>query len=85
MKGVLPLVLWAHHVGTRDFYHSFAALVSPVQNIFFLPVHFFQFMCPHRPATWAGSCAGPPVSECVSPLQSNLERIVRAVKVPLLR
>jgi hypothetical protein len=22
-------------------------------------------MCPHRPATWAGSRAGPPVSECV--------------------
>jgi hypothetical protein len=24
-------------------------------------------MCPRRPATWAGSRAGPPVSECVSP------------------
>jgi hypothetical protein len=23
-------------------------------------------MCPHRPATWAGSRAGPPVSECAS-------------------
>jgi hypothetical protein len=26
-------------------------------------------MCPHRPATWAGSRAGPPVSECVSPVR----------------
>jgi hypothetical protein len=29
-------------------------------------------LCPHRPATWAvhwaGSRAGPPVSECVFPL-----------------
>jgi hypothetical protein len=25
-------------------------------------------MCPHRPETWAGSRAGPPVSECVSPV-----------------
>ena len=24
-------------------------------------------MCPHRPEIWAGSRAGPPVSECVSP------------------
>jgi hypothetical protein len=24
-------------------------------------------VCPHRPPTWAGSCAGPPVSEYVSP------------------
>jgi hypothetical protein len=28
----------------------------------------FQFMCPHHLGTWAGSRAGPPVSECVSPV-----------------
>ncbi len=26
-----------------------------------------NFMCLHRPAAWAGSRAGPPVSKCVSP------------------
>jgi hypothetical protein len=28
-------------------------------------------MCPHCPATWAGSRAGPPVSECVSPVLTS--------------
>ncbi len=42
------------------------ALVSPVQNIFFLTVHYINLCGPHRPATWAGSRAGPPVFECVS-------------------
>jgi hypothetical protein len=40
MKGVLPwLVRWARRAGTRDFYPALAALVSPVQNVFFLTVH----------------------------------------------
>ncbi len=55
-------------------------LVVPVQEIFILfgcsvqastkicPHRtLLQFLCPHRPATWAGSRAGPPVYECVSP------------------
>jgi hypothetical protein len=29
------------HAGARDFYPALAALVSPVQNIFFLAAHFF--------------------------------------------
>ncbi len=42
-EGVLPwLVRWAHRAGTRDFYSALAALVSPVQNIIFLNVHFFN-------------------------------------------
>ncbi len=46
------------------FYPALAALFSPVQNIFFLTVHYiFQLKCPHRPASWPGSRAGPPVSE----------------------
>ncbi len=54
-KGVLPwLVRWALHAGTRDFCPALAALVRPVQNIFFLAVHyFFQLICPHRPLSWA--------------------------------
>jgi hypothetical protein len=68
MKGVLPwLVRWARHAGTRDFYPGLAALVSPITKYFFPHHTLFQFMCTHRPATWAGSRAGPPVSECVSP------------------
>jgi hypothetical protein len=36
---------------------------------YLLPHHtLFQFMCPHRPARWAGSRAGLPVSECESPV-----------------
>jgi hypothetical protein len=73
MKGVIPwLVRWAGRAGTRDFYPAVASLISPVQNMFFLPVYYFmQFMCPRRPATWAGSRAGPPFSECVSPIAGN--------------
>ncbi len=43
MKGALPwLVSWACRAGTRDFCSTLAALVGPVQNIFFLTVHFFN-------------------------------------------
>ncbi len=69
MKGVLPwLVRWARRAGTRDFYPALAALVSPAQNIIFLTVYYFNSCVPHRPATWAGSRSGPPVSECWSGL-----------------
>jgi hypothetical protein len=41
MKGVLSwLVGWASRAGTRYFCSAFAALVGPVQNIFFLTVHY---------------------------------------------
>jgi hypothetical protein len=67
MKEVLPwLVLWSRRAGTRDFYPALAAQVSQYK-IFFPHRTLFKFMCPHRPATLAGSRAGPPVSECVSP------------------
>jgi hypothetical protein len=43
MNGVFPwLVRWARHADTRDFYPALAALVSPVQNIFFLEVYNFN-------------------------------------------
>jgi hypothetical protein len=54
------LVRWARHAGTIDF--ALAALVSPVQNIIFLTAHFFDIISPHRPASWAGSRDGSPVS-----------------------
>jgi hypothetical protein len=43
MKGDLPwLVNWACRADTIDCCSVFAALVSPVQNIFFLAVHYFN-------------------------------------------
>jgi hypothetical protein len=72
MKGVIPwLIRWARRAGTIDFYPALAALVSPVKNIFFSHRTLLQFKCPHRPATLASSRAGPPVSECVSPVICN--------------
>ncbi len=52
--------------GTRDFCHSLAALVGPVQNIFSLPYTLFQFICPHCPASWAFILAWSPVLQYVS-------------------
>jgi hypothetical protein len=47
LKGVLPwLVRWARHAGKRNFYPALAALVGPVQNIFFLTVHYFKSFIP---------------------------------------
>jgi hypothetical protein len=47
MKWVLLwLVRWACRAGTRDLYQALAALVSTVQNIFFLTVHYFNLCIP---------------------------------------
>jgi hypothetical protein len=64
MKEVLPWFFrWACRAGTRDFCYALAALIGPVQNIIFLIVTLhIQFLCPHRPATLAGSRAGSPTS-----------------------
>jgi hypothetical protein len=41
MKGALPwLARLADHAGARDFFPALAALVSPIQNMFFLTTHF---------------------------------------------
>ncbi len=67
-EGVLPwLVRCAHRAGKRDFYPALAALVSPVENIFFLTLHYFNLcISTTQQPGWAGSRAEPPVSECVS-------------------
>jgi hypothetical protein len=44
------------------FWPAMAALVDPVKIIFFPYRTFFQFICPHRPASWPGSRVGSPVS-----------------------
>jgi hypothetical protein len=61
MKGTLPwLVPWAWD--TRGFSSALAAVVGPEQNMFFLTFKLFQFLCSHRPGSWAGSHTGSPVS-----------------------
>jgi hypothetical protein len=63
MKGAFSwLVHWARCACTRDLCPALAALVSPLQNIIFPLRTLFNFICPHRPASWAGSRAGSPVS-----------------------
>jgi hypothetical protein len=64
MKGILSrLVSWAPRAGTGDFYPALAALVSSEQKNVFLTIDNFNLCVPtHRPATSAGSRAGPPVS-----------------------
>ncbi len=42
-----------------------SAILGPVQIIFSLTLHYFK-VCPHRPASWAGSRAGSPVSYFLS-------------------
>jgi hypothetical protein len=64
MKGVLPwLVRWARRASIIDFCPDLPALVGPVQNIFFLTIHYFTSSCPHRPVRWTGSRDVSPVSE----------------------
>jgi hypothetical protein len=47
VKGVIPwLFHWACRAGTRDYCSALAALVGPVQNIFFVTVHYFNLFFP---------------------------------------
>jgi hypothetical protein len=49
MKGILPwLVHWACRAGTKEFAPALAALLDPVQNIFFPHRTLFHFIYPHR-------------------------------------
>jgi hypothetical protein len=43
---VLGWFRWACPTSTRDFWSALAALVSPVQNIFFLTAHFYYSFVP---------------------------------------
>ncbi len=53
------MVRWACRAGTRDFCPALAALVGPVQNMFF-PLRAIAHAATWE---WAGSRAGLPVSE----------------------
>ncbi len=61
-RGPYVVGFWACRASTRDFYSALSVLVIRELNIFFITVHYFKFLCPHRPASWAGSHAGSPVS-----------------------
>jgi hypothetical protein len=53
------LARWARRAVTRDFLSCLGCSGQPGKKYFFLTVPTrFQFMCPHRPATWADSRAG---------------------------
>ncbi len=57
------LIRWACRAGTKSFYSALAALDGQVKTFFFtLYCTLFQILCPHCPASWAGSRAGSPVS-----------------------
>jgi hypothetical protein len=59
MKGVLSwLVRWPCLAGTRDFCSApLAALVGPVQNIFFFTVHYFNAFVPSPSKLGTGQAA----------------------------
>jgi hypothetical protein len=62
MKGVLPLLVrLVLHAGTRGFCPAVAALFSPIKNILFFTVHYFNTFVPSS-SKLAGSRAGSPVS-----------------------
>ncbi len=47
MKGFLPwLVCWDRFASIRDFCPALIAVVGPVQNMFFLTVHYFSSFVP---------------------------------------
>jgi hypothetical protein len=59
MKGVLPwLVRWACRASTRNFLSCLGCSIRPSSKYVFPHCPLFQFICPHRPASWAGSRAG---------------------------
>ncbi len=64
MKGVLPWFVCC--MDSSCSYNKFLSCVScsswPSTKYFFPHRTVFQFICPHHPASWAGSRAGSPVS-----------------------
>jgi hypothetical protein len=65
MKGVW-LARGVRRASKRDFYSALTALVNPVQKFVSLTMNYILTYVSQRPAAWAGSRAGSPVSECVS-------------------
>jgi hypothetical protein len=74
MKEVLTwLVRWpCCHAGTRAFCSVLAALVGPVQNIFFLTIHFFKTFVPIAQQAGQEAMLGSPLLVCVQSLYVSL-------------
>ncbi len=67
MKGVLPWLLrWACRASTREFVLPWAALVGPVQNIFFLTVHYFNAFVSIAQQAGQAAMPGRFSIECIS-------------------
>jgi hypothetical protein len=67
MKGVLLwFVHWACHAGAKDFCLTLAALVGPVENIFFLTVYYFYSVVPSPCKLGRQTCWVACFSVCVS-------------------
>ncbi len=78
MKGVLP---WLVRLGSSCQYTRFLSCSGQTSTKYSFPrCTLFQILCPHRPATWAGSRAGPPISECVSPIARTNDGRVNVIK-----
>jgi hypothetical protein len=78
MRGVLPwLVRWACHAGTRDFCLALAALVGPVQNIFFLTVRYFNSFNSIAQQAYQAVVLGPHLSVYVSGVYTVQSSTVR--------
>ncbi len=60
-RGPSWLARWAPCAGTRDFCLALTALVRSVKNSIFPHRTYILVLCPHRPASWAGSRDGSPV------------------------
>jgi hypothetical protein len=59
------LVRWACPADTRDFVLPWLLQSAPCKQFFFHRT-LFQFICSHRPTSWAGSRAGSPFYQYVS-------------------
>jgi hypothetical protein len=83
MKGVLR---WALHSSTRDFCPALAALVGPVQNIFFLTVHNFSSFVPIAQQAGKAVVQGRlSLTQCVSLFPLPPPPFPRIIRSSLLR
>jgi hypothetical protein len=72
MKG--PFLGWASRAGTRDFCSALAALVGPVQNIFFLTVYYFISFLPIAQQAWQAVVLGRlSLNMCLWPGRSDFK------------
>jgi hypothetical protein len=86
MKGVIPcFVRWARCADTRDFYPSLVTVVGPVQNMFFLIVHYFILFFPiAQHAGHAVVLGHLSLNVCLCQLMNYVNRNVISYAFPVL-